>query len=246
MAAKRLPNKLEISKTLSGKARAARKPSSKPLDSKSDKSVVVKNGPGGTHGATTKTAKSRIPNAVSRKALADLKAGRVTRYADVDDLFDKLGITVNRVRWTEAALRADRRRTQRGSPPPGRRRIPPAWRRGASSSDRRRTSRRPWRPGSRPSRLRRQPSGRAGPPTLAAAIRKTWGSGLPRVMSSSDAIAANRPSSPHSLTLSSRFASGPLEPIASLTPRSVSASSSSRMPSSSRMHPAQHRGSILP
>ena len=63
-------------------------------------------------------------------------------------------------------------------------------------------------------------AGRA--PDFAAAIKKTWGSGLPRVMSSSDAIAANRPSSPHSLTLSSRLARGPLEPIASRTPRSDS------------------------
>ena len=38
-------------------------------------------------------------------------------------------------------------------------------------------------------------------PALAAATRKTCGSGLPRVMSSSDAIAANRPSSPHSATV---------------------------------------------
>jgi hypothetical protein len=96
MAAKRLPNKLEISKTPSGKARAAGKPSSKPLESKSDTLVIVKTGPGGPYGATTKTAKSRIPNAVSRKALADLKAGRVTRYSDVDDLFAKLGIRIGK------------------------------------------------------------------------------------------------------------------------------------------------------
>jgi hypothetical protein len=96
MAAKRLPNKLDISKTPSGKARAAKEPASKPLDSKSDKAVVVKNGPGDTYGATTKTTKSRIPNAVSRKALADLKAGRVTQYADVDDLFDKSGIKIGK------------------------------------------------------------------------------------------------------------------------------------------------------
>lgn len=91
MAAKRLRHEREISKTPSGKARAAKKPSSEAVDSKSDKAVIVKNGPCGT---TTKTTKSRIPNAVSRKALADLKAGRVTRYADVDDLFDKLGIKI--------------------------------------------------------------------------------------------------------------------------------------------------------
>ncbi len=96
MAAKRLPDKLQSSKTPPVKARAANKPSSKVVDSKSDKAVVVKNGLGGTHGATTKTTKSRIPNAVSRKALADLKAGRVTRYADVDDLFDKLGIKIGK------------------------------------------------------------------------------------------------------------------------------------------------------
>ena len=40
---------------------------------------------------------------------------------------------------------------------------------------------------------------RGSTPALAAATRKTCGSGLPRVMSSSDAIAANRPSRPHSL-----------------------------------------------
>ena len=40
-------------------------------------------------------------------------------------------------------------------------------------------------------------AGRA--PALAAAIRKTWGSGLPRVRSSSEAIAANRPWRPQSL-----------------------------------------------
>ena len=68
-------------------------------------------------------------------------------------------------------------------------------------------------------------------PAFAAATRKTCGSGLPRVMSSSDAIAANRPSSPHSVTVRSRFGRTPLEPIASLTPRAVSASSTSRTPS---------------
>ncbi len=96
MAAKRLPDKLEISKTPSVKARATKKPSSKALDSKSDKTVIVRNGPDGKYGATTKTTKSRIPNAVSRKALADLKAGRVKKYADVDDLFDKLGIKIGK------------------------------------------------------------------------------------------------------------------------------------------------------
>ena len=45
---------------------------------------------------------------------------------------------------------------------------------------------------------RRRPSGPASTPALAAATRKTSGSGLPRVMSSSEAIAANRPSRPHS------------------------------------------------
>ena len=43
-------------------------------------------------------------------------------------------------------------------------------------------------------------------PAFVAATRKTCGSGLPRVMSSSEAIAANRPSRPHSATVSSRLA----------------------------------------
>ena len=36
--------------------------------------------------------KSRVPNAATLRALADLKAGRLTRYADADDLFRKLGV----------------------------------------------------------------------------------------------------------------------------------------------------------
>jgi DNA-damage-inducible protein J len=36
---------------------------------------------------------ARIPNATTRKALRDAEAGRnLTRYADADDLFKKLGI----------------------------------------------------------------------------------------------------------------------------------------------------------
>ena len=40
--------------------------------------------------------KSRIPNAATLRALADLKAGRLTRYADADDLFRKLGVKVGK------------------------------------------------------------------------------------------------------------------------------------------------------
>jgi hypothetical protein len=40
--------------------------------------------------------KSRIPNATTRRAIADVKAGRLTRYADEDELFRKLGIKVGK------------------------------------------------------------------------------------------------------------------------------------------------------
>lgn len=36
------------------------------------------------------------PNAESLEALADLKAGKLTRYVDEDDMFKKLGIKVGK------------------------------------------------------------------------------------------------------------------------------------------------------
>ena len=76
-----------------------------------------------------------------------------------------------------------------------------------------------------------------GIPTFFAATRKTSGSGLPRVMSSSEAIAAKRPSSPHSAIVSSRFGKTALEPIASRAPAPVSPSRTSRTPSISVIFP---------
>jgi len=40
--------------------------------------------------------KSRVPNAATLRALADLEAGRLTRYADADDLFRKSGVKVEK------------------------------------------------------------------------------------------------------------------------------------------------------
>lgn len=39
---------------------------------------------------------SQIPSAASREALADVKAGRLNRYADEHELFSKLGIKVGK------------------------------------------------------------------------------------------------------------------------------------------------------
>ena len=39
---------------------------------------------------------SQIPNAASREALADVKAGRLSRYAEEDELFSMLGIRVGK------------------------------------------------------------------------------------------------------------------------------------------------------
>jgi hypothetical protein len=39
---------------------------------------------------------SRIPTDATRRALDDVKTGRVTPYADEDDLFARLGITVEK------------------------------------------------------------------------------------------------------------------------------------------------------
>jgi hypothetical protein len=36
--------------------------------------------------------KARVPNAATLRALADLKAGKVTQYVDADDLFRKLDV----------------------------------------------------------------------------------------------------------------------------------------------------------
>jgi antitoxin component of RelBE/YafQ-DinJ toxin-antitoxin module len=35
---------------------------------------------------------ARIPNATTREALRDAEAGNLTRHADADDLFRKLGV----------------------------------------------------------------------------------------------------------------------------------------------------------
>jgi hypothetical protein len=66
MAAKRLADKLDISKTPNGKARAAKRPSSEVVGLKFDKAIIVKRESGGACRATPKPGKSRIPNAVSR------------------------------------------------------------------------------------------------------------------------------------------------------------------------------------
>src|SRR4051795_9952773 len=48
-------------------------------------------------------------------------------------------------------------------------------------------------------------------PAFSAATRKISGSGLPRAMSSSEAIAANRPDRPHDSTVRSRLGRTPLD-----------------------------------
>jgi hypothetical protein len=44
----------------------------------------------------TQNVKSRIPTADTFRALKELKAGKLTRYVDEDDLFKKLGIKVGK------------------------------------------------------------------------------------------------------------------------------------------------------
>jgi hypothetical protein len=43
-----------------------------------------------------KAAESRIPTAETIKALAELRHGKLNRYADEDELFKKLGIKVGK------------------------------------------------------------------------------------------------------------------------------------------------------
>ena len=69
-----------------------------------------------------------------------------------------------------------------------------------------------WRPGFRRGHPGTRTDHEGSTLAFVAATRKIWGSGLPRVMSSSWAIAANRPSRPHSWTVNSRLARAPLEP----------------------------------
>jgi hypothetical protein len=47
---------------------------------------------GDTHQISDGVAKGRAPTADTLKALEELKAGKLTRYDDEDDLFRKLGI----------------------------------------------------------------------------------------------------------------------------------------------------------
>jgi hypothetical protein len=67
-----------------------RLPASKAAPSKPSKTTASSDG----SPAVTPTTKTRIPTAATRRALADLKAGRWTRYVDADDLFSKLDIKI--------------------------------------------------------------------------------------------------------------------------------------------------------
>jgi hypothetical protein len=55
------------------------------------------NGPAASAGSRPATkAKNRLPAATIR-ALKELKAGKLNRYADADDMFQKLGIKLGKV-----------------------------------------------------------------------------------------------------------------------------------------------------
>ncbi|MFI5456694.1 MAG: hypothetical protein ACHRXM_14695 [Isosphaerales bacterium] len=102
MAAKRVTKKAEIIKAAPRKSVVSKKGSSAPKALKVSPSTPVKvvlsmtNGPVPDVEEAVLDTKSRIPNAATRRALADLKTGRVTRYVDADDLFRKLGVKVGK------------------------------------------------------------------------------------------------------------------------------------------------------
>ncbi len=99
MANKDAINKPKAKKRSSEKATVVNKSSfeSKAGVSTSGKVILLKTKKSGVENTVAaENSKSRVPNATTRRALADLKAGRLTRYVDEDDLFKKLGIKVGK------------------------------------------------------------------------------------------------------------------------------------------------------
>jgi hypothetical protein len=68
--------------------------STKAVKKKTTKIVAAKNGAPADE--TLPDGLSREPNAESLEALAELEAGKLTRYVDTAEMFKRLGITVGK------------------------------------------------------------------------------------------------------------------------------------------------------